>query len=262
MKVARELPQLTDDERARYEWQMWTEDLGEEGQRRLRAASVLVSRIGGVGGTVSYYLAAAGIGKLVLAHAGNVKPSDLNRQLLMTADWLGRPRIESAARRLQQLNPHVEVVTVGENVSDANATRLVDQVDLVVDAAPLFAERFAMNHAAVHQRKPLVECAMFDFDAQLTTIVPGETACLRCIYPEDPPGWKREFPVFGAVSGTVACMAAVEVIKLVAGLGDVLAGEILHLDLRRMQFRKLKLQRRRECPICGSLPASSRDREG
>ena len=144
-----EIPSLTDAERARYEWQMWTPDVGEEGQRKLKAASVLVSRIGGVGGTVAYYLAAAGVGKLVLAHAGNVKPSDLNRQLLMTTDWLGKPRVESAQRRLQELNPHVEIVAIRENVSDANSTAMVKQADIVVDAAPLFSERFAMNRAAV-----------------------------------------------------------------------------------------------------------------
>lgn len=181
------LPPLSDAERARYEWQMWTPDVGEDGQRKLKNASVLVSRAGGVGGTVAYYLAAAGIGRLVIAHAGDVKPSDLNRQLLMTTDWLGKPRTESIPRRLRELNPHVEVHCVAENISEDNVDALVQQVDLVVDAAPLYEERFAMNRAAVQQRKPLVECAMYDLDAQLTTIIPGQTPCLRCLYPADPP---------------------------------------------------------------------------
>ena len=248
-----QLPALTEEEQARYEWQMWTPDIGEEGQARLKAASVLVSRIGGVGGTVAYYLAAAGIGKLVLAHAGNVKPSDLNRQLLMTTDWLGKPRVESAERRLKELNPNVDIVSVPENLSEANATALVSQVDLVVDAAPLFPERYAMNLACVEQKKPLIEAAMYDFDAQLTTIKPGETACLACIYPEDPPNWKREFPVFGAVSGTVAAMAVVEAIKLITGVGQTLCGQMLWMNLRRMAFRKLALQRRSDCPVCYQL---------
>lgn len=242
---------LSDAERARYEWQIWTPDVGEAGQQKLKSASVLVSRLGGVGGTVAYYLAAAGIGKLVLAHAGNVKPSDLNRQLLMTTDWLGKPRIESAERRLRELNPHVELVPVGENLSPQNADRLVAQADIVVDAAPLYEERFAMNAACVQQRKPLVECAMYDLDAQLTTLVPGQTPCLACLYPERPPNWKREFPVFGAVSGMIASMAVVEVIKLVTGIGDPLTNRMQWINLRSMAFRQLPIARREGCRVCG-----------
>lgn len=246
------LPELTDEERARYEWQIWTPDVGEVGQQKLKNTAVLVSRLGGVGGTVAYYLAAAGVGKLVLAHAGNVKPSDLNRQLLMTTDWLGKPRVESASRRLRELNPNVDIVTVPENLSSDNAERLVDQVDIVVDGAPLFAERFAMNAAAFAQGKPLVECAMYDLNAQLLTLIPGQTACLACVFPEDPPHWKREFPVFGAVSGMIAALAAVEVIKLATGIGQAMAGHMLLANLRSMEFRKLPIVRREDCPVCGA----------
>lgn len=248
-----ELPFLTDAERARYEWQMWTPNVGEEGQRKLKAASVLVSRIGGVGGTVAYYLAAAGVGKLVLAHAGNVKPSDLNRQLLMTTDWLGKPRVESAQRRLQELNPHVEIVAINQNVSDDNATTIVKQADIIVDAAPLFPERFAMNRAAVEQGRVLIECAMFDLDAQLTTIIPGSTPCLRCLYPVDPPHWKREFPVFGAVAGMIGALAALEVIKLITGIGEPLTNSLLLINLRTMEFRKLPTVRDDQCEECGGV---------
>ncbi|MEZ6123326.1 MAG: HesA/MoeB/ThiF family protein [Planctomycetaceae bacterium] len=247
------LPSLTPDECARYEWQMWTPDVGESGQQKLKNASVLISRIGGVGGTVALSLAAAGIGRLVLAHAGTVKPSDLNRQLLMTTDWLEKPRIESAVRRLQELNPHVEVIGVPENMSVDNADRLIRDVDLVVDAAPLFEERFAMNAACVTQSKPLVECAMYGLDAQLTTIIPGRTPCLCCLYPDPPPTWKRQFPVFAAVSGTVASLAALEVIKLVTGIGEPLTGRMLWMNLRTPSFRNLPVSRRTDCEICGQL---------
>lgn len=246
-------PTLSPAEVARYEWQIWSPGVDELGQQKLKAASVLVSRLGGVGGTVAYYLAAAGVGKLVLAHGGNVKQSDLNRQLLMTEDWLGKPRIESAQRRLNELNPHVEIVPVGSNISESNVDALVEQVDIVVDAAPLFPERFAMNRACVEQNKPLVESAMFDFDAQLTTILPGKTPCLACIYPEDPPHWKREFPVFGAVSGTIASLAAVEVIKLITGVGEPLSGQMLYANMKTMNFRKFPLLHRENCPVCGHL---------
>ncbi|MEZ6127358.1 MAG: HesA/MoeB/ThiF family protein [Planctomycetaceae bacterium] len=243
---------LTPAEQARYEWQMWTPDIGEAGQQKLKHTSVLVSRVGGVGGTVAYYLAAAGIGRLVLAHAGNIRPSDLNRQLLMTTASLGTSRVDSARRRLHELNPHVDVVAVAENMSDRNAEALVRDVDLVVDAAPLFSERFAMNTAAVRQKKPLIECAMYDMDAQLTTLIPGQTPCLRCLYPDDPPTWKREFPVFGAVSGTIASLAVLEVIKLATGIGEPLTNRMLWANLRTLSFRTLPITRRVDCEVCGS----------
>ena len=250
------LPKLTAEEHAIYEWQMWVPGFGETAQRKLKAASVLVSRVGGLGGIVAYQLAAAGVGKLILAMGGNLKPADLNRQLLQTHDRIGQPRIESAVRRLRELNPRLEIVAVGENVSAANAAGLVAQADVVVDAAPLFEERFALNRAAVVARKPMVECAMFALEAQLTTILPGRTACLECFVPEKPPHWKREFPVIGAVSGTVGCLGAVEVIKLLTGLGEPLAGVLLTMDLGTMQFRRLAVTRRKDCPVCaGTEPA-------
>jgi len=233
---------LTDSERAVYEWQMWVPDFGEEGQEKLKASSVLVSRCGGLGGVVAYELAAAGIGRLVIAHAGDVKPSDLNRQLLMPHDGLGESRVESAARRLGELNPRLEVEAVPENVDEDNAARLVGSVDLVVDCAPLFEERFLMNREAERQGKPLVECAMYELEAQITTFLPGQSQYLHGLFPEKPPAWKRRFPVFGAVSGTVGCMGAMEAIKVLAGFGEPLAGEMLVFDLRDMTFRKMALR--------------------
>lgn len=243
---------LTDEERAIYEWQMWVDDHGEAGQERLKGASVMVSRIGGLGGVVAYELAAAGVGRLVLAHAGNVKPSDLNRQLLMTHAAIGTSRLDCAVARLKELNPRLDVVAVPENVSEENVDELVSHADVVVDCAPMFEERFAMNRAAQRQDKPLVECAMYELQAQIMTVIPGETACLRCLYPEIPPAWKRQFPVFGAVSGSVGCLAAMEAIKLVSGLGEPLAGRLLTLDLRTMETRTMRLKRRAACDVCGS----------
>jgi len=242
---------LNDEERATYEWQIWSPDFGEAGQEKLKGASVMVSRCGGLGSVVCYELAAAGVGKLVLAHGGNVKHSDLNRQLLMTHGWLGKPRIQTVRDRLLDLNPRLEIVAVAENVSDRNAAELVEQADVIVDAAPLFEERYAMNEQAVKQHKPMVECAMYDLEAHATTIIPGQTPCLRCIYPEKSETWKRQFPVFGAVSGTIACIGAMEAVKLIAGFGETLTGQMLSISLREMTFRKYKLFREPTCPVCG-----------
>jgi molybdopterin/thiamine biosynthesis adenylyltransferase len=243
---------LTDEERAIFEWQMWVPDFGAAGQERLKGATVLVSRIGGLGGVVAYELAAAGVGRLILAHAGRIKPSDLNRQLLMTHDGLGQLRVESARKRLLDLNPRLKLETIAENLSPDNVDQWVRQSDVVVDCAPLFEERFAMNDAALRHGVPLVECAMFDMETHLFTVMPGKTACLRCLYPVQPPAWRREFPVFGAVSGAVACLGAVEALKLIAGFGTTLAGQMLTGDLRTMEFRKITLRRNPDCPACGS----------
>lgn len=253
------LPELTNEELDRYEWQLSVREFGIEGQRRLKAASVLVSRIGGVGGTVALQLAAAGVGRLILAHAGNVRRNDLHRQLLMTTESIGTPRIESAVRRLSELNPHVVVETVNGNIAECNAAALVDRCDAVVSAAPLFAERLLMNREAVRQRKPLVDCAMYDLEGRLTTVIPGQSPCLECLYPEPPPNWKRQFPVFSAVSSTVGCLAAMEVVKLLAGLGEPLSGRLLCFDLRDMSFRNLPLLRRDDCHQCGT-PMTGVDR--
>lgn len=246
------LPDLTADERLRYQWQLWVGDFGEEGQRRLKQSTVLISRIGGVGGTIAMQLAAAGIGRLVLAHAGNLRLDDLNRQLLMTTDGIGKPRIESAVRMLLALNPHVQVETIAENISEQNVATLVERCDIVASAAPLFSERLLMNREAVRQHKPLVDGAMYDLEGRLMTVVPGQTPCLACLYPETPPNWKREFPVISPVASTIGCLAAMEVIKLLAGLGHSLAGKVLTCDLRDMSFRTVAIARQPNCPVCNA----------
>ena len=251
MSKPSDLPKLTDAEREVYSWQTTVAGFGEEGQRRLKAATVMVSRIGGVGGLVAYELAAVGVGRLVLAHAGKLKPSDLNRQLLMRHDALGQARIDTAVESLKALNPRLEIVAVPGNVTETNAAKLVGQADVVVDCAPLFEERFAMNAACVRLAKPMVECAMYETEAHITSFAPGRTGCLRCLYPEEPDDWKRRFPVIGAVSGAVGCFGAMEAIKIITGLGEPLFNRLVTCDLRAMTFNSVRLQQRSDCPICG-----------
>jgi len=251
MSETRNLPELTDVEREVYSWQMTVAGFGEEGQRRLKAATVMVSRVGGVGGLVAYELAAAGVGRLVLAHGGMLKPSDLNRQLLMRHNALGQARIDIAAESLTALNPRLEIVALPENISEANATELVGRADVVVDCAPLFEERFAMNDACVRLAKPMVECAMYETEAHITSFKPGKTGCLRCLYPEKPDDWQRRFPVIGAVSGAVGCLGAMEAIKIIVGLGEPLFNRLLTCDLRAMSFNSVRLRPSVDCLVCG-----------
>jgi molybdopterin/thiamine biosynthesis adenylyltransferase len=170
--------------------------------------------------------------------------------MLMTADGLGKPRVESALRRLKELNPRLAVEIRNANIGEENVDELVEDADLIVDAAPLFRERFLLNRAAVEQGKPMVDSAMYELEAQLTTIVPGRTPCLTCLYPGDPPGWRRQFPVFGAVSNMIGSLAAMEAIKVLSGVGEPLLGRLLVADLRDMSFRTVKLQRNLHCLVC------------
>lgn len=232
---------------------MWSPQCGEAGQLRLKRSTVLVSRVGGVGGSAAMALAAAGVGRLILAHSGPLRTDDLNRQLLMKTEAVGTSRVECAAKRLREINPHIDIVEVPENISDSNAASLVAQADVVVDAAPLFEERFAMNKAAVELQKPVVECAMYDFSARVMTVLPGQTACLRCVYPDTPEHWRRQFPVFAAVSSMTGSLAAAEVLKLLLDAGQTLAGQMLTVDLLSMTFRRLPVERKRDCPVCGSV---------
>jgi len=246
---------LTAEELEIYSWQLPVEGFGEAGQLKLKNASVLISRVGGLGGVVALELAAAGVGRLLLAHAGNLQPADLNRQILMGQDEVGQPRIEAAVKRLRQLNPRIEIVSVPENLSANNVEQFVQQVDLAVGCAPRFEERFALNHAVIRHRKPMVHAAVYDLEAHLTTVVPGRSPCLRCLCPEAPATWTRRFPVFGAVPAAAGAIAAMEVIKVIAGFGEPLIGRMLVFNLRDMTWRTLKLTRDPHCPECRSLTA-------
>ena len=244
---------LSPEDLAAAEWQLDLPGFSRAAQNRLKRASVLISRVGGVGGVVAMQLAAAGVGHLILAHGGNLKPSDLNRQLLQTHDNIGKPRMDSILQRLQAINPRIKLTGVNANVSSENAGHFVAQADVVVDAAPLFEERLALNRAAMHAGKPMVECAMYAMHAQVTTFLPGRSPCLECLVAEMPPDWTRRFPVLGAISGTAGSIGAVEVVKLLTGIGAPLIGRLLAMDLDSMTFRTLRIARRLDCPVCGHL---------
>ncbi len=243
---------LSPADRETYSWQLDVPGFGEAGQARLRGATALVSRVGGLGGPLAMSLAAAGIGRLVLAHGGPLREDDLNRQTLMAREWIGRPRAECAAETLRRFNPRVEVVPVAENVGEGNAARLVGEADIAFGCAPLFEERLLLNRECVRAGKPLVDCAMYAMEGRVLTVLPRRTPCLACLYPEVPPHWRRRFPVIGAVSAAVAQIGALEGIKLLAGLGGVAAGALLQFDAAAMTLDKIALAPRREgCAVCG-----------
>jgi molybdopterin/thiamine biosynthesis adenylyltransferase len=245
--------ELADEDRAIYEWQLDVPGFGEEGQAILRNSTALVSRAGGLGGPLCFSLAAAGIGKLIIAHAGDLRHDDLNRQILMRSDGIDRPRVESIRKTLEAFNPRIEVEAVPENLSQENVKQLVSGADIAFGAAPLFEERFLLNEACVAKGIPLIDCAMFNLEGHVIPILPGQSPCLACLYPEKPPHWKRRFPVIGAVSALAANIGAMEGIKALTGLGDTQYGKMIHFDTATMSFRKIVIHRNPECKICASL---------
>lgn len=241
---------LSDDDRQTYAWQLDIPDFGEAAQEKLKRTTALVSRAGGLGGPLALQLAAAGVGKLILAHGGALRADDLNRQVLMARGHIGRPRADCARETLQRFKPEIEVEAVDSNITPDNAAELVSRADIVFDCAPLFAERFLMNGQCVAQGKPLIDAAMFNFDGQVIPIVPGTTPCLACLYPESPPHWQRRFPVLGAVSALVACVAALEGIKLITGVAPAALGQMILIDARKLSIDRINIARRPDCHTC------------
>jgi molybdopterin/thiamine biosynthesis adenylyltransferase len=243
---------LTPKELERYSRQIQIPGLEEEGQKALKNTTALVSGVGGLGGTVALYLAVAGIGKLILVRGGGLRLDDLNRQILMTDDWVGKPRIIKAQQTLTQINPDVEVEAINEYITPENVDALVQRSDIALSCAHNFPERDLLNAACLRWQKPMVESAMNNMEAYLTTIVPGKTPCLSCLFPEKPDWDRRAFGVLGAVSGTLACLTALEAIKLITGLGKPLLGQLLNMDLANVEFKKLRLYKDPDCPVCGN----------
>ena len=234
---------LTDIERERYSWQMAVPGIGEQGQLRLKSSTVLVSRCGGVGGCAAQQLAAAGVGRIILLHGGDLQPADLNRQILMKSAALGSSRVECAAARLREINPHVEITAVPAHPDEENAMRLAREADLVISAAPLFEERHALHRAAAARGIPCVEAAMFEMEGYVTVVHPPHTARYDDWVPEKPEWWTRRFPVFGAVSATIGSLAAVEAIKLITGIGQPLYNRMLAFDFVNSHIRPVRLPR-------------------
>lgn len=237
----------------RYRRQLSLMGFGGERQRKLASSTALVAGIGGLGGTAAVYLAVAGIGKLVLAHYGKLTLSNMNRQILMKHDWIGNERVVQARRTLKEINPDVEVEIYNERTDETNVGKLLDGADIALSARPNFHERRVLNNACVKKGIPLVEAAMNGMEGYMFNIIPGVTACLNCLYPEDDSSWEElGFPVLGAVSGALGCFMAIEAIKIVTGFGKPLISRMLVFNTFDMEFRKVRLHRDENCAVCGS----------
>lgn len=244
--------ELTELDMQRFARQVSLPGFGAEAQKKLKNSTALVTRCGGLGGPVSLYLAAAGIGRLIIAHGGTLAWADMNRMILQPAENVGRPRIDAIAATIQRFNPAVEVVGIGQDLTTVELARpLIAQADVVCDATPNFAERYALNECVVAAGKPMVEAAMNAMESHLTVLRAPATPCLRCLYPSPPPSWRvYGFPVLGAVSGSLGCLAAIEAIKVLTGFGRPLLGRMLVYDSEVNLYQQVELTRDPNCPVC------------
>ncbi len=211
---------------------------------------MLVAGIGGLGGTAALYLAAAGIGRLVLAHAGTVTLSNMNRQILMR-NRIGKSRVVQAKRTIQEMNPDVAVDVFDERITEGNAGSLISSVQIALSARPNFQERRILNRACIEKGILMVEAAMNGMEGYIFNVIPRVASCVHCVYPEDDPSWQElGFPVLGAVSGMLGCIMALETIKLLTGYGKPLLSEMLVFNTMDMDFKKVKAPRNESCEVC------------
>jgi len=225
--------------------------LGVEGQLKLRNARVLVVGAGGLGSPVLFYLVAAGVGSIRIVDSDKVELCNLNRQILHWETDLGKWKTASAEEKLKCLNSKVHIDAVNKSLTKDNARSLVRDVDLVIDALDTVEARQTLNEACVAEKKPLIHGAIEGFYGQVTTVIPEETPCLRCILP--PSVKRRRFPVVGATAGVIGSIQVLEAIKLITGIGEPLKSRLLLFDAEYARFDLIKISRNPYCPVCGSL---------
>jgi len=236
----------------RYDRQIRIKGLGKSGQSKLKKAHVMVVGAGGLGCPASLYLVAAGIGHVVVVDKEIVELSNLNRQVLHWNEDIGKPKSVSMTEKLRQLNPEVKVEALQKVVTTDNFRQLVKGFTVVIDALDNWSTRFLLNKACVKEGIPFVHAGVYALYGQMTTILPGKGPCLQCILPKIPPE-EEKFPVLGVTVGTLGLLEALETIKIITGLGEPLVGRMLHFDGETMSFQEIKVERRRNCPVCGSL---------
>jgi molybdopterin/thiamine biosynthesis adenylyltransferase/rhodanese-related sulfurtransferase len=246
---------LTKEQRMRYSRHTLLPEVGVEGQLKLLNSRVLLVGAGGLGSPAALYLAAAGIGTLGLVDDDEVDESNLQRQVIHTTERVGEPKTESARTSIEALNPDVDVIEHRTRLEAANVLEIIEGYDVIVDGADNFPTRYLLNDASVRLRKPVVSASILAFDGQISTFVPFEGPCYRCLYPTPPPAELAPScgaaGVLGVMAGVMGLLQANEVIKLVVGIGEPLIGRLLLYDSLGTRFTELKVKRDPECPICG-----------
>jgi adenylyltransferase/sulfurtransferase len=256
--VPAELPELTKDELSRYSRHLILPEVGEAGQRKLKAARVLCVGTGGLGSPLALYLAAAGVGTLGLVDFDVVDASNLQRQIIHSTADIGRKKLDSAAEKLQALNPNLNVIKHDTLLTSANALDILKDYDVIADGTDNFPTRYLVNDACVLLGKPNAYGSIFRFEGHASVFATKDGPCYRCLYPEPPPPGLvpscAEGGVLGILPGLVGVIQATETIKLILGKGSTLVGRLLLVDALNMRFRELKLRKNPECPVCGAHP--------
>lgn len=247
-----DVPDLTNEERQRYDRQIGPGVLSAEGQRRLKGATALVTRVGGMGGPAAQALVMAGVGRVIIAHGGEMISADLNRQVLGSEEVLGKPRAVHFAAYLRTMNRFVTVEAIDHEPDDREAAELAKRCDVILACPPNFTERLRLNRAAVESGTPFIDAAQWGMTGSLTVVRPGETACLQCVYPEEPP-FEEFFPVLGAISMATGALAALEAIKILSETGTPQYGKMLMVDGFHGRTTSLQLRRDPNCPCCGGM---------
>jgi sulfur-carrier protein adenylyltransferase/sulfurtransferase len=253
-----ELPKLSNEEISRYSRHLILPEVGMEGQQKLKAAKVLCVGTGGLGAPLALYLAAAGVGTLGLIDFDTVEASNLQRQIIHSTETVGMLKVDSAEKMLKALNPYMNVVKHNTMLTSANALEIFKDYDIIADGTDNFQTRYLVNDACVLLNKPNAYGSIFRFEGQASVFATEEGPCYRCLYPEPPPPGLvpscAEGGVLGILPGLVGIIQATEVIKLILGIGESLAGRLLLVDALSMQFRTLKLRKNLDCPVCGTHP--------
>jgi len=250
--------QYTPEQLIRYSRHFLLPEVGEDGQAKLLQAKVLMVGAGGLGSPAAYYLAAAGVGTLGIIDNDVVDISNLQRQILHANDRVGMPKVESAKKTLEALNPDVKVIPYQAKLTSENIMEIIKDYDFVVDGCDNFPTRYLVNDACVLTKKPNVHGSIFQFEGQATVFYPGKGPCYRCLYPEPPPAELApscaEAGVLGVLPGLIGVIEALEAIKLILGKGDILIGRLLCFNTLTMEINSLRLRRDPNCPMCGEHP--------
>ncbi|HMR76727.1 MAG TPA: molybdopterin-synthase adenylyltransferase MoeB, partial [Polyangiaceae bacterium] len=252
-------PHFTEAQLERYSRHLLLPEVGEKGQQKLLAGRVLLLGAGGLGSPAALYLAAAGVGTLGLVDADTVDASNLQRQILHATSRLGVPKVDSAEHAIRDLNPDVKVKKYQERLLSENVDRIFGEGwDAIVDGCDNFPTRYLVNDASLFHKIPVVHGSIFRFDGQVTSFMPFDGPCYRCLYPEPPPPEHApscaEAGVLGILPGIIGTLQATEAIKIILGQGEPLNGRLLTYDSMRMAFRTLRLRRDPSCPACGDNP--------
>ena len=249
---------FSEEQIKRYSRHIILPEVGGRGQKKLLQSSVFLVGAGGLGCPAAYYLAAAGVGKLGIADGDDVDHSNLQRQILHSTKDVGYPKALSAKATLEALNPDVEVVPFMYRLNSENIMDIIKDYDVILDGSDNFPTRYLVNDACVLLKKPLSHGSIFRFEGQVTTILPGEGPCYRCLFETPPPPGMvpscQEAGVLGVLPGVIGVIQATEVVKLLLGKGQLLKGQLLLYNAFTMEFKKVKIRRNPQCPVCGENP--------